>query len=749
MASCLKNVFLAALMLSLAISLMIEFGSWDASILPRRFFDDKGNNTPPTPDVIGDSERYRIVIIGSGPTALGAAQRLHDLRRETKNTVITVLEEKGKPGGLDSSERDDQGFLWDNRVNADFSHYTYFDRILDRAVPEWNYRPMATFAFMKGSDGTRRFIPYPVQNNIHIMDEGDQQKSLSGLEEISRNTITLKPENFDEWLLQKFGSGLADVFMRKYYKKCWTVNATEMNSAWIGEQVSVPDIEEIKSNIKEVDNGIEAKDTEWGPNRFFRFPKYNGTGGIWEAIARRLPREWFKFNEKVTGINIDEKVVTVEAGQDMKSQYSLEYDVLFSTAPLDIVTGFLKSSDSSLSKMQELASQLVYTHTHIVGLGLTGQLPKTLADKSWVYFPDSDSPFYRMTMFSNYSDDLVPKAGAYWSLMCEIAEPMTSRPPWRWKENELVKTTIDALVSYGFITADMAVSKHYRRLDYGHPVPSLKRDTILDTIQPWLQSKDIYSRGRFGGWRYEVANPDHLFMQGVEVVDKILQGVPEETYTSPNVVNSKKNTGRVIPLDYELVIAHYNEDIEWLRPYAHHTLVYHKGHDTGPPFQLYAWERLENVGRESHSFLHHIVTNYHQLANVTVFTQADHLKGRCYKDILQFVTSAKKGVPCLGLLELHTDWGRIPFQKEYLETVKNRPIDRANVTFGEFYYHLYGVLPPAKGIENCRNGCFGATKEMIRKHPVEFYKKALGFVSRSSNGEEGHYLERIWYHFFA
>ncbi|XP_038060542.1 uncharacterized protein LOC119731445 [Patiria miniata] len=689
---------------------------------------------------------HRIVIIGSGPTALGAAKRLYDLGQGKNNSVITILEELGKPGGLASSVRDDKGFLWDVGVHVVFSHYTYFDRVLNMAVPEWNYRRRGSFAFMKGSDDTRRFIPYPVQNNIHVMDKVDQQKSLKGLEEITKNPSTRKPNNFDEWLLQKFGEGLTDVFMRKYNRKIWTVDTKEMNSAWVGERVAVPDIEEIKTKIKEVDNGTDAKDSDWGPNRFFRFPKYNGTGGIWESVARMLPSHWFRFHEKVTAINIDRKIITVEAGTGVKTHYSLAYDTLISTAPLDVFTSLLQSNDISLWQMQELASQLVHTHTHIVGIGLTGQLPRILTGKSWVYFPDSDSPFYRVTMFSNYSDDHVPKPGEYWSLMCEIAEPQKSSNRAYWSKESLIKESIQALVLYGFITADMVVSKHYRRLDHGYPVPSLKRDMILDTIQPWLKIKDIYSRGRFGGWRYEVANQDHSFMQGVEAVDKFLSNVPELTYPDPNLANSKKNTDRTIPLDYEFVIAHYNENLDWMKPYANHTLIYTKGNELGPPFQFYGWERLKNVGREAHAYLTHITTYYDRLANVTVFLQADNLKGTCWKSVPVYISNAKKGVPCRINRRRYTEWGNIRFPQLKLDEdkKKNVPLLKANRTLGEVYQDLWGSPPPKQGMPFCWNACFGATKAMIHKHPLEFYQKAQGYVSTYSNQEEAHYIERFW-----
>ena len=67
--------------------------------------------------------------------------------------------------------------------------------------------------------------------------------------------------------------------------------------------------------------------------------------------------------------------------------------------------------------------------------------------------------------------------------------------------------------------------------DYAYPVPTLGRDAALAAIQPRLEALGIFSRGRFGGWKYEVGNMDHSVMQGVELADRLVTGTPETTYT--------------------------------------------------------------------------------------------------------------------------------------------------------------------------------------------------------------------------
>jgi hypothetical protein len=77
-------------------------------------------------------------------------------------------------------------------------------------------------------------------------------------------------------------------------------------------------------------------------------------------------------------------------------------------------------------------------------------------------------------------------------------------------------------------TGDIVSTWHYYA-DYAYPTPSVDRDEILSAVIPWLEQRGIYSRGRFGMWKYEVSNTDHTLMQGVELVNRVALGEPETT----------------------------------------------------------------------------------------------------------------------------------------------------------------------------------------------------------------------------
>jgi len=456
-----------------------------------------------------------ILIIGAGPCGLGAAKRLV----ENGRAEWELLEGQSVPGGLAASFVDSKGFTWDIGGHVQFSHYDYFDKAMLDFLGEdgWFHHERESWVWIKD-----RFVPYPFQNNIRHLPPEDLQKCLQGLEEVARNPKG-KPENFLQWINTTFGAGLAEIFMKPYNFKQWAFPPELMNIAWMGERVSVVDLARVMRNIER-----KHDDISWGPNNKFQFPKHGGTGAVWRACASQLPQDKLHFNQRVVAIDLKEHRCTTEDGAVH------EYEQLISTLPLNELIRI-----SGQHQLKLLADRgLLYSSSNIIGLGLSGKPADELAKKCWMYFPESNCPFYRVTVFSNYSPYNVPDINKNWSLMLEVSESQYKPVD----QNRLMEDVIQGALDTKLISSrDEIVSTWRYRAEYGYPIPGLNRDEALSELIPFFEKHDVYPRGRFGLWKYEVSNQDHSFMQGVEIVERLINNSKEITAYDPNYVNSRKN----------------------------------------------------------------------------------------------------------------------------------------------------------------------------------------------------------------
>ncbi|KIX03019.1 uncharacterized protein Z518_06569 [Rhinocladiella mackenziei CBS 650.93] len=486
-----------------------------------------------------------VLVIGAGPTGLGAAKRLNQINGPS----WMIVDSNETPGGLASTDVTKEGFLYDVGGHVIFSHYKYFDDCIDEALPQeddWYTHQRISYVRCKGL-----WVPYPFQNNISMLSKEDQVKCMDGLIDaaLEARIANTKPQNFDEWILRNQGVGLADLFMRPYNFKVWAVPTTKMQCQWLGERVAAPDLKKAAQNVI-----LQKTAGNWGPNATFRFPARDGTGGIWIAVANTLPAEKKRFGKKgaVQKVNADQKQVLLEDGT------IVNYQRLISTMAIDFLAEAMEDE-----KMISLSKGLFYSSTHVIGVGLRGTRPERIGDKCWLYFPEDNCPFYRATIFSNYSpynqppkdvklptlqlangsrrQSMQAKEGPYWSIMLEVSE--SSMKPVN--HETLLKDCIQGLVNTEMLKPeDEIVSTYHRRFDHGYPTPTLEREGVLKQMLPALQEKGIYSRGRFGSWRYEVGNQDHSFMLGVEAADNICNGATELTLNYPDFVNGRQNTER-------------------------------------------------------------------------------------------------------------------------------------------------------------------------------------------------------------
>lgn len=445
----------------------------------------------------------KIVVLGAGPTGLGAGYRLAELGHRN----FHVYERADHLGGLAASFTDAAGFTWDIGGHVMFSHYDYYDRVFEKLVGD-AYQLNTRESWVR-SCGT--WVPYPFQNNIRYLPPDARLACLRGLIEAQRTGGHRSARNFEEFVERVFGDGICAHFMKPYNFKVWAHPLRMLSKEWIGERVAVIDVDRALANVV-----LGKDDFGWGPNNRFKYPLHGGTGDFYRRFAKPLAGH-LSLGRCVERIDPVERRVRFTDGE------SVRYDVLISTLPLDRLCHDIIGPGIPAA-VREAASQLRHSSGVMVGVGIRRPCP---SPRSWMYFPESDCPFYRVTYLSNYSAHMTPGPGHY-SLLCETStsefKPLDRR--------RAVEQTVRGLVAAGLLEEreqDDIVSLWSFEADYSYPVPTVERDRILREVLPVLEGLSIHSRGRFGLWKYEVSNTDHSLMQGVELVNRLLTGEPEVT----------------------------------------------------------------------------------------------------------------------------------------------------------------------------------------------------------------------------
>jgi len=228
----------------------------------------------------------------------------------------------------------------------------------------------------------------------------------------------------------------------------------------------------------------------------------------------------FRFSAapEIDFVNMKKKEIRFKDGQ------IVSYDTLISTMPLDKLCNETLNGDVP-RPIKKATASLRHSGGYMVGVGIKQPCPSS---KSWMYFPEPNCPFYRVTYLSNYSPYMTPDNRQYYSLLAE-----TSYSDFKPVDgSRIVDDTIQGMINAGLLKEEDRkdiVDTWLFNAKYSYPIPTVERDAILQEAIPFLEHNDIYSRGRFGMWKYEVSNTDHSLMQGVELVNRLLLGEMETT----------------------------------------------------------------------------------------------------------------------------------------------------------------------------------------------------------------------------
>ena len=210
------------------------------------------------------------------------------------------------------------------------------------------------------------------------------------------------------------------------------------------------------------------------------------------------------------------------------------------------------------------------------------------------------------------------------------------------------------------------------------------------------------------------------------------------------------------PNHIEIVVSRYNENLEWLseEPFNHHpVIIYNKGEneDFVKTPNIRSIFKIPNVGRETHSYLYHVVKNYDNLADITIFLPGScglahkHKRAKDTVIITENIHDTYFNDNIDDLYEKYKDFQLDNWQSSdgLNKKVNNeKELTPSNYRpFGVWFKHWFGDL---KVTQTSYFGIFAVHKRHILQRPKEFYQKMLDEISVSSNPEVGHYYERAW-----
>jgi hypothetical protein len=219
--------------------------------------------------------------------------------------------------------------------------------------------------------------------------------------------------------------------------------------------------------------------------------------------------------------------------------------------------------------------------------------------------------------------------------------------------------------------------------------------------------------------------------------------------------NNEKFTVVSNIVDIQIVVARYNESVDWINeePFNKYPVIcYNKGINNNYNIKKkHDIVKLPNKGRCDHTYLYHIINNYDDLHDITLFLPGStdlHYKLHKAKALIQALEYHKRTV-FIGnyynnvkedLYNFTIDNYKCQYSQNNLLHVEDG-IDKSKIRpFGKWFESKFGNR---KINVISYWGIIGISKEHIHHHPVSYYRDLINELDYS-NPEVGHYIERSW-----
>lgn len=415
------------------------------------------------------------LIIGGGISGLTLANYITD---------YLIVEKDSSLGGYARTHYVDD-YIWD--YAGHFFHFKTdeFKSMFINSMDKNDYIIKNKNTYIYFED---KLIDYPFQMNIH---ELSKDKFIDCLYDLFNKQEKEVYNNFLDMLYGKFGISITEMFLKPYNEKLYATDLTKLDKDAMGRFFPYANISEIINNMKNHSN------TSY--NNTFMYPK-KGAQVIVNKLCEKVDMNKVMLNTSVTSIDLNKKEVT------LSTKEVISYNNLINTIPFNKFLSLL-----NIQEYTNFSNELSYNKVLVFNLGFDKK--STYNNTDWIYFPDKNINFYRAGFYDNIlsSDKLSMYIEIGYSKESIIDESTINKELSLTLDNLKKCKIIDdtfKLVKYESIIMDPA----YVHIDTLH-------DKLVKEIINDLETKNVYSVGRYGSWTY--SSMEDAMLQSKELVEKL------------------------------------------------------------------------------------------------------------------------------------------------------------------------------------------------------------------------------------
>jgi protoporphyrinogen oxidase len=415
----------------------------------------------------------KVVVIGSGPAGLGAAEAALDLGLD-----VTVLESQELPGGHCKSFRLND-IVFDEGPHICFSSH---DSIREKFSKSAGYNVVAHNPKMLNY-WESHWIPHPIQSVLKYVPDPLRTQIVDGFK---ARPESFTSDNYRQWLEGHLGREFTDAFSERYTQKYWTTSSRNLTSHWVGDRVARPALAEVLRGADPVN-----PDNITHYFQSFLYPRENGFQNFLQSSIDRV-RDNLKTGCRVTSVDLTKKSVVCANGK------SFSFDLLVSSMPLDQFIPVLSGAPDTVRRSaHELNCSSVSLHSFVY----RAHRP---APAHWIYIYDEDIPVSRIyfpQVFMGRDND---------SLQALQAEVYSSRYLPRDPHTDNMDFIIKGLEKLDLLKKSNILAYEHRSIKHANVIFDLARDDNLERIRSYLKDQPIKTVGRYGSWEYLWSDQSYL-----------------------------------------------------------------------------------------------------------------------------------------------------------------------------------------------------------------------------------------------